>query len=116
MLMKLKWPNWPGSSGASDGRRQDGGVEGDESGAPSVGPRGLVRWIEKHWKGEGRCPVCAENDRWQPGDHVVELRRFRPGATTPGRPVQPLVSVTCMNCGHTLFFSAVVLGLVAEEE
>ena len=116
--MKLKWPGWnrPGSSAASDGRRQDGGAEAEETGAASVDPRGLVRWIEKHWKGEGRCPVCAENDRWQPGDHVVELRRFRPGATTPGRPVQPLVTVTCMNCGNTLFFSAVVLGLVPEEE
>ena len=116
--MKLKLPglSWPGSSGASKSRRPDGGVEPEEPGGASVDPRGLVRWIEKHWKGEGRCPVCAENDRWQPGDHVVELRRFRPGATTPGRPVQPLVSVTCMNCGHTLFFSAVVLGLVPEEE
>jgi predicted nucleic-acid-binding Zn-ribbon protein len=30
--------------------------------------------------------------------------------------VQPLVSVTCTNCGNTLFFSAVVLGLVSPEE
>ena len=114
--MKLPRWNWPGSSGGSDRRTQDGRVEAEEERGASVDPRGLVRWIEKHWKGEGRCPVCAENDRWQPGDHVVELRRYRPGAATPGAPVQPLVSVTCMNCGHTLIFSAVVLGLVPGEE
>lgn len=113
--MKIKLPgwNWPGSSGGS---REDAGGVAEEARGPSVDPKGLVRWIEKYWKGEGRCPVCAENDRWQPGDHVVELRRYRPGAPTPGRPVQPLVSVTCTNCGNTMFFSAVVLGLVATEE
>lgn len=114
--MKIKLPGWgwPGSSG-SDSRRPDAGVAPEEVGA-SVDPRGLVRWIEKHWKGEGRCPVCAENDRWQPGDHVVELRRHRSGAPAPGPPVQKLVSVTCTNCGNTLFFDAVVLGLVSPEE
>lgn len=114
--MKLpKW-SWPGSPGASSRRTQDGRDEAEETGGASVDPRGLVRWIEKHWKGEGRCAVCGENDRWQPGDHVVELRRHRPGAPMPGPAVEKMVSVTCMNCGNTLFFSAVVLGLVPPEE
>jgi predicted nucleic-acid-binding Zn-ribbon protein len=34
----------------------------------------------------------------------------------PGPAVEKMVSVTCMNCGNTLFFSAVVLGLVPPEE
>jgi len=78
-----------------------------------VDPKGLVQWIEKHWKGEGRCPVCAQNDRWHLGGHVVELRPFRPGGPTPGGPIEPLAFATCLNCGNTVFFSATVLGLVS---
>lgn len=59
------------------------------------------------------CGVCHAQ-AWVLNDTIFELREFLTGGLTTGdRAVLfPVVAVLCRNCGNTLFFNAIQLGLV----
>ncbi len=63
------------------------------------------------------CVVCHANV-WLINDKIFELREFFGGGIVYGSEtsVLPLISVTCSNCGNTIFFNAVTLGLNIKEE
>lgn len=69
-------------------------------------------WLEQKWRGDRRCPVCQTN-QWSIGD-VVEVRPFTGGGLTIGGPLYPLFFVTCVNCGYTLTFNALISGVVQQ--
>jgi len=71
-------------------------------------------WLEKHWKGDRRCPVCA-NNTWGVSDDIVEMRPFRGGSLVAGGVIYPLFTVTCETCGFTQLFNAVLAGLIKGE-
>ena len=64
------------------------------------------------------CPVChASGNSWTMTDRIWELREF--WLTEPpqdGESACPVISILCNECGYTLFFSAVVLGLIELED
>lgn len=60
-----------------------------------------------------RCPVCS-GDNWATGG-IYEIRSFH-GGLPYGARVYPAAPVTCVNCGYTYLFSAVVAGLVEAEK
>jgi predicted nucleic-acid-binding Zn-ribbon protein len=70
-------------------------------------------WLDTHWKGNRNCPICG-NISWSGNDTPVEVRSFEEGRL--GRSVIPFLTITCYTCGNTLFFNAILAGLVAEPE
>lgn len=64
------------------------------------------------------CPVChAPSDTWTMTNRIWELREFwLDEPPEDGESACPVISILCNACGYTLFFSAVVLGLIELEE
>jgi len=71
-----------------------------------------VKWLDKHWKDQGRCSVCHANG-WQMGDYLVEIRPFRSEGFLIGGPVYPQLILTCNTCGHTVLINAISAGVLA---
>lgn len=71
----------------------------------------VVAWLNKNWQGSKMCPIC-KNNNWTIGSGPVELREFHGGNLIVEGPVIPVIPITCMVCGHTLFFNAIVAHLV----
>jgi predicted nucleic-acid-binding Zn-ribbon protein len=65
-----------------------------------------IDWIRRNWTQPTECPVCG-NDNWVIGDQIVEMR------SSSGTAVYPQFFVLCLKCAHTVFFNAVVAGLIA---
>ena len=74
-----------------------------------IDPTVFEQWLNRHWKGSKMCPICSTNN-WHLGELVVELQPFQ--QMMPGGSVVPLVPLTCLTCGHTLLFNALLAGLV----
>lgn len=64
----------------------------------------------RHWKGEVPCPVCKNATSWSTAEHVVQSYRWANNQFAA--PTYPFIPVICTNCGHTMFFNAVVIGVV----
>ena len=74
-----------------------------------------VEWLDKHWGGEWACPICG-NSEWTGEDTPMEIRSFKEGRMAATGPVIPLLVITCSTCGNTLFFNAILAGLVEKPE
>ena len=73
------------------------------------------KWLKKHWQGKKLCSVC-NNSAWHIIDEVVEIRAYNEGRTTIGGSIFPHLAVVCVRCGNTLFFNALLSGLVEQPE
>ena len=71
----------------------------------------FVEHLNKKWKGDFVCSVCKIND-WAVHDTLSELREFNQGTILVGGPVIPIASITCNNCGFTMQFNAIKVGLI----
>jgi len=60
------------------------------------------------------CDWCGEN-AWGVEPNLVQLKIFTRGVEIRGAPVYPMVLVRCGNCGHTIFFNALSIGLTIRE-
>jgi hypothetical protein len=57
------------------------------------------------------CTWCGEN-QWGVEPNIVQLTQyFGPGVIGSGGPVYPLIMLVCGNCGHTMLFNALVMGI-----
>ena len=72
-------------------------------------------WLNTHWKGDWACPICGNTD-WTGHDAAMEVRSFDEGRMAATGPVIPLLVITCSTCGNTLFFNAILAGLVEKPE
>ena len=63
------------------------------------------------WSGDRKCPICISRTVWSIST-LVEVREFNEGNHCPGAAITPLVQVQCKNCGHTVLFNAIALGVV----
>lgn len=55
------------------------------------------------------CPLCGKQD-WAVAGTVFELREFH-GADNfiiGSGPIQPVVPITCMNCGNTILINPMI--------
>lgn len=66
----------------------------------------VIDWIRKNWTKPTECPICGSDD-WGISDQIIEMRSF-----SLSHPVYPLFFVYCKKCAHTIFFNAVIAGLV----
>ena len=75
-----------------------------------------LRWIEENWVGEKACAICG-NTGWFMGEAIGEMRQINPGSRwlPNAGPAYPLIVLSCENCGYTLLFNAIVLGLMDGE-
>ena len=82
----------------------------------SVGRGALEKalaWIEDNWVGKKECAICG-NSGWLMGEVVGEMRhlnnssRWMPNFGSS----YPMIVLSCENCGYTLLFNAIVLGLM----
>ena len=74
-----------------------------------------VDWLDKHWGNDWTCSVCGNSD-WMGEEQPMELRAFNEGRLAANGPVIPLLTITCSTCGNTLFFNAILAGLVEKPE
>lgn len=63
------------------------------------------------WKAERNCPICISSRFWCVKS-VVEVRDFNEGNLPHGAAITPIVNVACANCGYTVLFNAILLGVV----
>ena len=67
-----------------------------------------LQWLSKHW-GPQRCPIC-QSGNWNVGD-IVATPLLDPDLQRRGW-VSTYFPVTCLTCGYTHFFDAVVIGVL----
>ena len=77
------------------------------------------RKIVEQWFAEkaiviGQCPVCL-NRQFTLLDHLIAPPIFQNGSLTIGGSAYPMVMIMCMNCGHTHFHNAVMMGILPPE-
>jgi len=71
----------------------------------------VIEWLNDRWQNDMQCVICNENN-WTVDSTVWQLAQFSQGNLVVGGNVQPVVSVSCQNCGNTHQFSAIRLGIV----
>lgn len=57
------------------------------------------------------CPICM-GIAWEITGTIFELREFQDGALAISGRVYPVVPVSCLQCGNTIFFNAIRLGII----
>jgi len=59
------------------------------------------------------CQVCG-SDKWSVNDVIFELREFNNGALIldDKQHIFPVIAANCSNCGNTILFNAIQLGLL----
>src|SRR6266699_2231850 len=67
-------------------------------------------WWASHWEVPVVCPVC-KSQTWTTIPHLVITHRHAADGLF-GSPAYTFVVMTCTTCGHSLFFSAVMMGLI----
>jgi hypothetical protein len=70
----------------------------------------IQSWWSQHWKSPVVCPVCKTTE-WSTANHVVNIHRYAADALAPFTIAYPHIIVGCKNCGHGMFFNAVMIGI-----
>ena len=72
-------------------------------------------WLNKKWLNVTKqCPICISN-QWSVSE-VVEVRPYTGGGLSLGGPVYPTFMVICGTCGYTMFFNAIIAGVLQSPE
>jgi hypothetical protein len=71
----------------------------------------ITNRISTVWNGNRQCPICISRTTWSIST-PVEVREFNEGNHCPGAGISPLIQVECQNCGYTVLFNAIALGVV----
>jgi predicted nucleic-acid-binding Zn-ribbon protein len=72
----------------------------------------ILAWLRDRWSTQRSCPICSHNN-WVVGGHLVTPIITRDGGIQLGSVSYPYFMISCSNCGHTHFFSAVIARLRA---
>jgi hypothetical protein len=76
----------------------------------------IVAWLKA--RGAPRaCAACGHNN-WTMANHLVSppLHRVSGGGGFMfGGPAYPQAMVICANCGHTVYFNTVVMGILTDD-
>ncbi len=72
----------------------------------------LISKLNEIWKNK-TCEICTSTS-WNINDTVFELREFHGGNMVIGgnSSIQPLISLTCNNCGNTKLLNAIKLDVI----
>jgi hypothetical protein len=74
--------------------------------------RKAVAWLSAHWANRN-CPIHGATT-WNVDKWLGEVRTFGGGSlfVGKGQVIFPLLVVTCGICGYTIFFNAIMAGVV----
>lgn len=73
----------------------------------------FVDFLNEKWDGRG-CPVCGKGP-WSVSDDIFEIRDYNNGnIILGGGAIIPIIPVTCLNCGNTIFVNAILAGAVKQ--
>jgi len=75
----------------------------------------IIAFLNEKVPQMGACPLCKQN-RWSVSDTIWEVQEFFQGGLKVGSPKMPFVSITCANCGNTIFLNAIVAGIVKPDK
>jgi hypothetical protein len=78
---------------------------------PVFDPQKALEVMRKKIPAFPSCPAC-KRPHLSLADTLLEVRPFHGGMFFAGGPVYPHAAVICTFCGHTMFFNAVILGLL----
>lgn len=79
-----------------------------------IDPEKLAAWLEQHWKGEKRCPICQSNN-WSISESALELREWKRNSfQVPSYRVVAMLQ--CLVCGNVIFINPFIAGLFEEEK
>lgn len=80
------------------------------------GQRVINYILEKSNHRQITCPICGQHE-WSVNNLVTEMREFQNGNLVVGgdSSIMPFVSITCNNCGHTLFINAIMSGIISPQ-
>ena len=68
-------------------------------------------WLVEKWGPDGECYVC-KTSAWAIGKHLVTPTLFSEKGFWAGGTAYPSVMIVCTNCGHTVHFNAITIGLL----
>ena len=77
-----------------------------------------IEALTRVWPLPRKCPVCGGvgGKGWSLGmGGVVGVQAFQDGMMLPGAPITVMLPVACCNCGLTIFFNAIILGLIGKD-
>jgi len=79
-------------------------------------PPNIKQFSEKvlfpKWAGDKKCPIC-KHQYWIANDMILQLMQWQQkNVLAIGAPVQPVISLICKNCGYTIFFNAMISGVI----
>lgn len=75
----------------------------------------LEQYLAEKWQPPRQCPVCG-NRAWSVNDNIHFLSELRAPATALTRmSAIPVIVAICTNCGNSLLFNAVSIGLIDRE-
>lgn len=59
------------------------------------------------------CSICGKNN-WSVSDTIFELREFQGGnlIVGKGQNIYPVLPLTCLDCGQTIFLNPIILGIL----
>ena len=72
-------------------------------------------WLKENWKGASNCSVCLANS-WNIAGHLVTPTILVEGGMSIGGSYYPQVMSICSNCGHTVYFNAMVMGIIKAKD
>ncbi len=75
----------------------------------------FVHWLEQKVPHGLMCSVCGQNN-WEASPRLSTTMNLSGSAIAIGGPIQPLISLTCKNCAHTVFFNALISGVMDVEK
>lgn len=63
------------------------------------------------------CQSCGSKD-WIASENIFEMREFSGGNLVIGgkSAILPVIPVTCKQCGQTIFFNALAIGILSQGE
>ena len=72
----------------------------------------VISKLDKHKDKRRACSICGNNS-WMLNDTIFEMREFMGGdMVIGGTAIMPMLAVSCTECGHTRFISAIRMGIV----
>lgn len=80
----------------------------------SIDGNKIIQFLNEKWK-NAKCPMCGAGN-WNVDPHVVTTVSVENRSIQLGGRFFPLIPVTCMNCGNTIFVNAIVCGVWKNDE
>jgi predicted nucleic-acid-binding Zn-ribbon protein len=79
----------------------------------------VIDWLNEKWSENKRiCEICASN-QWTIGQDIITpmavVRNNKQNSLALNTKITPFVTVTCINCGNTKQFSAIIANLFKKE-